>query len=813
MDANYKAEGDSGSAADKQKKYTTDVVKLEAMYQECLTRPLAFVNNMRQNRDARYNYRPGKSFDGRKWTPAEGDSEVLPWRGASDLDVPLIDGYINEDVALVVQAIMSANITISGHNTKDVAFGTRATNVLKWMLEDEMTERNRETNLLANYHFERGKAVLGVQWERQVQMGYEELTLEMVEQMAQGAQSAVQQHATSVAANGGQTQGPPPTNAGSAAGTAEPTVPTTASAGAPGQGSPNVLTPEQLEQMQEVAALPMLLQDPGSADRLAELVQSYAAQLVSANFKEALGNYGDELLEDFQLSKATAKRVVNDLREGGKAKFPVPTVRWNRPVLLALAMDEDFFFPPDATDMENARAMFWREWLTEEQVRERVVSLGWDEEWVEYVIKHGKGSVGPNAVPAGAASASFTGSAQSHGRTLLSTENLYGILHCYERRTNEDNVPGIYYTVIHPNLLKIRKQKRPNRTGQPYAVSFLLDYAHGEYPFILFRREFLSRRLDDSRGAGEIAHTWQKQIKTEADLQIDRSSIATMPPLHHPKGKPPTKWGPGVRVPGSKNDYNFADLPHFDPGSGEVIKMVMGMSDWYFGRPVEGRDPVLASLMRQHAVSVWLDGWRLALTQMFQLMQQYLPDEFFYRVVGSSQGQTLHAKRDEIQGKFSLSLKFDTQRLDPEVMEAKTKAIVSLVETLDNNGITDHSKLLAVLLSWVDPDIGDTVLRPVEAATQQEAEDEQNVFAKLWAGIGVDVKPGQAYALRLKVLQDALNAKDPKTGAPINPSAQARYQQDPAFKQLVDTRVQQLQFQLEQRQNAVIGKLGAQPAQ
>ena len=136
---------------------------------------------------------------------------------------------------------------------------------------------------------------------------------------------------------------------------------------------------------------------------------------------------------------------------------------------------------------------------------------------------------------------------------------------------------------------------------------------------------------------------------------------------------------------------------------------------------------------------------------------------------------------------------------------------MKLVQSLDVNGITDHNKLLAMLLSWIDPDVADSILKPGDAASQQEAEDEQATFAKIWSGIGVDVKPGQAYGLRLQVLNDAIDGKDPQTGQPKNPAAIARYQQDKAFAKLVDNRRQQLQFQLEQRQNAVIGRLGAAP--
>jgi hypothetical protein len=54
--------------------------------------------------------------------------------------------------------------------------------------------------------------------------------------------------------------------------------------------------------------------------------------------------------------------------------------------------------------------------------------------------------------------------------------------------------------------------------------------------------------------------------------------------------------------------------------------------------------------------------------------------------------------------------------------------------------------------------------------------------------------------MRLQVLQQILES---------SPSAQQRYQQDEEFKSRVDKRMQQLQFQLQQKQNAVIGRLGA----
>ena len=74
------------------------------------------------------------------------------------------------------------------------------------------------------------------------------------------------------------------------------------------------------------------------------------------------------------------------------------------------------------------------------------------------------------------------------------------------------------------------------------------------------------------------------------------------------------------------------------------------------------------------------------------------------------------------------------------------------------------------------------------------------MFARMSAGIDEDVREGQSHEMRLQVMQDIIQN---------SPSAQQRYQQDEEFKGRVDKRMQQLQFQLQQKQNAVIGRLGA----
>jgi hypothetical protein len=80
-----------------------------------------------------------------------------------------------------------------------------------------------------------------------------------------------------------------------------------------------------------------------------------------------------------------------------------------------------------------------------------------------------------------------------------------------------------------------------------------------------------------------------------------------------------------------------------------------------------------------------------------------------------------------------------------------------------------------------------------------EVEDEQTVALKLLQGQPVPVKPGQAYQLRLQTLQNFLQN---------SASAKAMLSKNPQAVQAVQQRAKDLGFQVQQQQNAVIGRGG-----
>jgi hypothetical protein len=481
-------------------------------------------------------------------------------------------------------------------------------------------------------------------------------------------------------------------------------------------------------------------------------------------------------------------QLVRDIRTNGTGQLARPYESKNRPVLRALVPNEDVFIAPEASDI-NQSPIHERELLTETQLRERERSHDWDPEFIEEMLKTQRGRTsldfaGRNnySRPAGGGNGFLA--------QPLKMERLFEIVHSYRRLADEDGVPGIYYTCFSPGL-----------PGQ-YALHSLLPYDHGEMPFIHAATEKRSRLLDEARGYGEVGSTWQSQIKTEWDSRIDRAAIATLPPSHYPPGEAPDAWGPGVQIPTNRpDDYGFLSAPKYDVGSREVEESVRDFADQYFGRRVDGRDNTDADAQRQHRLNRFLAACGNIDCQTLQLMQQFMPDEFYYRIVGDAKGKPIHASREEIQGKFDVAVSFDLSLLDPVLRKEKLEAMERGIQ-LDANGRTDRDEAMTLYWEIVDPSMGERLLRAPQDAAQAEIDDEDAVFAKIFAGLNVDIRPGQAYQLRAQRLQNIMQT---------NPLAQLRYARDGQFKAAVERRMEQLQFQLQQQQNAVTGRfLGTQ---
>jgi hypothetical protein len=127
--------------------------------------------------------------------------------------------------------------------------------------------------------------------------------------------------------------------------------------------------------------------------------------------------------------------------------------------------------------------------------------------------------------------------------------------------------------------------------------------------------------------------------------------------------------------------------------------------------------------------------------------------------------------------------------------------MVQLVQ-LDRNGIMDVNKLLEFAASSINPIFADYVLQPAEESQQKVQKNVTDDLAKIFAGIEVPAQPNGAQ-IAMQLVQAYVQ----------QPDVAARAQSDEAFAARLQKYAEQYQFQLQQAQNAEIGKIGTAPAE
>jgi len=484
--------------------------------------------------------------------------------------------------------------------------------------------------------------------------------------------------------------------------------------------------------------------------------------------------------EQFDVSKKKSRSMLKELRKEGETTIPVTRQVISRPRIKALAPDEDIFWPNYTIDPQEAPYVFHVLNMTPEQLRSKIQTEGWSEEFVDKAIE--TATVGENDV--------YTHNLSLQDEILRDDDETIRIVYCYQRLLDEDDIPGIFCTVF------------CNEVPDLYAKHTLMDYGHGGYPFVVSTYEKTSKRLYSSRSIPEVGEPFQQVIKVETDASIDRQSIATVPPLEHPLGRAPSKWGPGVRVPyRTPGEIRFADTPRYDAGSTEVRRFVQEMFDRYMGNNAPGVDPVESQIKQQNIINRVLHHMKYVMDQVYSLYQQYGPDQEYFRVTGVQDMQKYAKGRPG--ERFDFYMQYDVATQDPEQMLERVKTIGTIAGTMDKNGVVDTEQLLAMAIGQVMPGAAEKVILPKETATQKAMEEERQLIAELVAGVPPNVRENDAHEMKLQVFQQWLQ----------QPDIQQKAQQDQALGERIQGYMKQRQFAIQQKQNATIGRLGAAPTQ
>ena len=482
------------------------------------------------------------------------------------------------------------------------------------------------------------------------------------------------------------------------------------------------------------------------------------------------------------------KKGLKEFRETGETKLPTPAIHENRPRFVAHRLYEDIFVDANCTELDRARVIMRREWLSETELRDKINSEGFDEDFVEAVLEASEGQSGVaeydyrNPIQLGV---------HTMGKGVEGDFNdLYEIFYAYQRVYDEDtNVPAIYCTAFSSHVPDL------------YGKHDILEYGHNQMPFVLFTRERLSRSIFDSRGISELTATNQYEAKVQRDLRNDASQIGVIPPLmvNARRGGLNLLVAPASQITITRpDDIGWLQPPPLSQSSLEAENAAVLDVLRYFG--LDPDNPEGNQLYKQCMVNRWLDSWREALSQALSLCQQYLPPEFVARIT-SGPVEEIAMTQEDIEGKFDLSLRFSVDTLNPEFMEKKLDAVTKLTQ-FDVTGALDRNKLLGIVAESIDPMLAKQVIMDKQTASQKEIEDEQNSWLKIMNEIEPLPKEGVNFQLRSQTAQQILQTSQ---------ELQQKMQEKPLVKQLADNRMKYLQFGIQQQENAQIGRVGVKP--
>ena len=471
------------------------------------------------------------------------------------------------------------------------------------------------------------------------------------------------------------------------------------------------------------------------------------------------------------LSTKRAKKALKTLRKDGFAELPIVRRQIDCPNIKTLAPDGDFFFPSYVTDPQRSPYCFWRTYYTAQELENKVITDGWDADFVQYVIEHFSG-----------VSIDSVEREQEGRRSISQTDDVYEaeelieLVHCYQRLIDEeDGSEGIYETIFHKNYT------------EGYAKYELLN-GYEDYPVVVTKFSEDSKRLYDTATVPDLLRGIQQQVKIERDSRIDRASIATLPPIMHPVGQTPTDWGPGRFIPYRRRDeIHFADAPDMEDvqASIEIEKTLQDQANRIMGLD-EGSQ--ISGVRKQFLVNKFLQHTSEVLRMAYRCFQRFGPDSTFFRVTGVPDAQQFtKGNPDE---SFDIVINYDVLNTDPQTQEAKLKQMVDLM-ALDRNGRINVDNLLDALAGSVDPVLADAVMQPAEVAQDKLLKDVTDDLTKIHAGIEVPARPNGAQ-VALQLIQQYVQ----------QPDIAQRLQTDQGFAARLQKYQQQYSFAQAQQINA-----------
>lgn len=568
------------------------------------------------------------------------------------------------------------------------------------------------------------------------------------------------------------------------------------------------LSPQDQQLAEVVQMLPELIAAPEAEDEAVKAIQFIYDEYARRNLPEDLLE-SDVLL----LSDKRARAAVKSLRMDGTADIPMPYLSKNQPRISALKPYRDLILPVEAGSIEDAPVVFVRCLFTEANLRAMVIGEAWDKEWVEEAVKtKGKFSTWQLNNP-------YSQYGTWSWRAVDNRSWLIEVVYGYYKQVDDDGVTQIAFTVFSPHLTQ--NPNKPDAKQDFAGHHGIWNGPRPEVPVILGRRERFDRSWLATRGLAEILQTDQNVEKAMTDNIVDLAGMATVPPLLTPKGITARyKIGPAVQ-----NEYTPGREPKFMevPTAGsapaaEVIQMIRQKTARYAGLFDAELPPQLTALLQQPQVKKFLIMWGEALQMAYELSVKFAPDTIT-KVTGS-------APSGDVDN-FHYVMQFDATQFQPELMQAKLKALNDEAST-DVTGTIDRAALKAYNVRMIDPGLAKQIIVSQGQASVQQQKEVMNDILNMFAGteaVYSDASNDPAAPTKLQMAQQVLQGNPNYMGAltpevagsifgpqagqqAVQMQARGMGKPNPRFSALLQNYMKNLQQGVAQQQNKQVGRTG-----
>jgi len=495
----------------------------------------------------------------------------------------------------------------------------------------------------------------------------------------------------------------------------------------------------------------------------------------------------------FGLRSKEAKRIVEDLIRDGETTVPVEETVRDKPCVTALRPYRDIVFPSDTADLQDARVIFRREFMSEAELRAIAAVDGWSMDWVEHAVKTTKGlAANPEKLDVRTTDFDFWGDGVLDERI----EVIWGY-----HRAVKNGVTGIYLTVFSPHFQSIS-----GKQGPCYAISSLVTGADDKYPFRLFRLENIRRPIVESRGVPEIARTWEYEVASQLNATIDRSTFDTFPPF-----EAPLEYGDQLKIePGAilstynRGDLGFVDPPRREPSNAfNLIRALDLRVDRYFGRDNPEIPVDLTLARKQRFIARWLAHLQDVIKAIWEQCRLFESDERFAQIIevpGARVPRGEHAP--------AIHVDFDVKTMNSELTLKSLEALAQTIAPLDANQVIDRSEAVRLGLQYLDPALARRLAMSNATASEKVFDEVRKEVAMMALGNEPMLKEEDpAAGTKLQALEQVV-AQNPLYQQALNQEGdQSR------FTELLLKYQKHLQFQVQQHQvNPQIGRTGVAPA-